>query len=42
MMLLIIAGVVCFLMVARSVVLIAYSTSPHRAIENRLNDFVGR
>ena len=41
MTLLIIAGVILVLMVARSVALIAYAKSPRRIIEARLNNFVG-
>ena len=42
MALLIIAGAILILMVARSVVLIAYAKSPRRTIETRLTNFVGR
>ena len=42
MTLLIIAGAVFFLIVFRSVVLIAYASNPRRRIETRLNNFVGR
>ena len=42
MTLLIIASAILVLMVVRSVALIAYARSPHRTIETRLTNFVGR